>query len=407
MRFQPNFSFSLFAALALATPSFANTYVVDQHGSGDFTDLPPAIAAALPGDVLLVLGGTYSGFTLDKRLAILGEAPFLQIQIAGPVVIQHIYTGATTVLANVAVGSTLTVSDCARPIAFESVYTYDTLTVDACTDLRCSHCQFNGKSFEFTQDGHDALVITSSRVELGSTTVTGGWGGDQDLGLPCGFGGPGVRVLSSASQLHCYRSTLNGGTGGAPDCSFLIQQPGGLGGTALEVQLGTSALIAGTSANGVFGGMGSIDCHGGFVNGAGLQIDPGAAARESSIVISSILDQGTLETPSPADPSLEALGPAQAGSTTKFVVHAMPGATVDLILGRNATIVPSGSSAEDLLVVQQRVFHLGAAGANGTATYSLPISASYPKGFSFFAQAKVTFSPSDVRYTNSAPLVVR
>jgi len=53
------------ASLSLAALGSASTYVVDSSGGvgSDFTDIPPAIAAAQPGDVLLVLSGNYSGFT--------------------------------------------------------------------------------------------------------------------------------------------------------------------------------------------------------------------------------------------------------------------------------------------------------------------------------------------------------
>ncbi|MCI0586734.1 MAG: hypothetical protein L0323_07840 [Planctomycetes bacterium] len=65
----------------MALPAFAclllqTTWVVDDDGGPgvNFTDLPPAIAAAADGDVLLVQPGTYSHFTLSgKGLRILGS----------------------------------------------------------------------------------------------------------------------------------------------------------------------------------------------------------------------------------------------------------------------------------------------------------------------------------------------
>lgn len=50
------------------------TWIVDPNGTGHFTDLAPAIAAAFPGDTLLLLGGNHQGgHTIDKTLAIVGE----------------------------------------------------------------------------------------------------------------------------------------------------------------------------------------------------------------------------------------------------------------------------------------------------------------------------------------------
>src|SRR5262245_21258714 len=53
------------------------SWTVDAAGGPgvNFTDIPPAIAAAADGDVLLVAGGMYSGFSVTgKGLKILGSA---------------------------------------------------------------------------------------------------------------------------------------------------------------------------------------------------------------------------------------------------------------------------------------------------------------------------------------------
>ncbi|MCI0588067.1 MAG: hypothetical protein L0323_14640 [Planctomycetes bacterium] len=57
---------------------FQSVWVVDDNGGPgvDFTDIPPAIAAAADGDILLVKAGTYAPFTLSgKGLRILGDGP--------------------------------------------------------------------------------------------------------------------------------------------------------------------------------------------------------------------------------------------------------------------------------------------------------------------------------------------
>jgi hypothetical protein len=90
-----------------------------------------------------------------------------------------------------------------------------------------------------------------------------------------------------------------------------------------------------------------------------------------------------------------------------FRIVAEPGSSVDLLFGRNATVSDVPGLAEDLLVVQQRKFPLGTVGATGTISFNLPVPSTWPKGFTFFAQGKVTLPSSEVRYTNSTPLVVR
>lgn len=54
---------ALVALLALAhgAPSFAHTVVVDQGGSGDFRTIGSGLSAAVSGDTVLVLPGTYAG----------------------------------------------------------------------------------------------------------------------------------------------------------------------------------------------------------------------------------------------------------------------------------------------------------------------------------------------------------
>ena len=51
------------------------TWIVDQFGTGDFLDVPPAVAAAAPGDSILVRGvGPYDfSVTIDKALALMGQ----------------------------------------------------------------------------------------------------------------------------------------------------------------------------------------------------------------------------------------------------------------------------------------------------------------------------------------------
>jgi len=46
---------------SLAAPALATTITVDVNGTGDYTDISPAVAASSEGDTILVLPGTYTG----------------------------------------------------------------------------------------------------------------------------------------------------------------------------------------------------------------------------------------------------------------------------------------------------------------------------------------------------------
>ena len=61
--------------MATAVAAQGRTFLVDANNSPGthFTDLPPAVAAAADGDVLVVLAGSYSGFAVSKGIAILGR----------------------------------------------------------------------------------------------------------------------------------------------------------------------------------------------------------------------------------------------------------------------------------------------------------------------------------------------
>ena len=74
----PTLACALFAGAAAA-----QTWTVDDDKPADFADLPAAIAAAAPGDVLLVQPGQYTAFLLDKELSILGPVGGERPSVAG------------------------------------------------------------------------------------------------------------------------------------------------------------------------------------------------------------------------------------------------------------------------------------------------------------------------------------
>ncbi len=61
--------------LAASSPvCWATTWIVDDDGGAgvDFTDLPPAVAAAQPGDTILVHEVSYSGAIVQEGITIIG-----------------------------------------------------------------------------------------------------------------------------------------------------------------------------------------------------------------------------------------------------------------------------------------------------------------------------------------------
>ncbi|GAB4139901.1 MAG: hypothetical protein Fur0037_06270 [Planctomycetota bacterium] len=106
----------LFLSLLFAAPALAQrTWVVDMRGGTgvDFLDLPPAVAAAAPGDTILLIDGlttppnyVYHATVIDKPLRILGVSEWgAPAQPLGPTVrgrfeIRNIAQGSEVLLAN-------------------------------------------------------------------------------------------------------------------------------------------------------------------------------------------------------------------------------------------------------------------------------------------------------------------
>ncbi len=72
-------------------------FVVDSRGNGDFTTIPPAIAAAMPGDTILLRRGTYPGnLVLRKPVRIIGDGG------PGAVLLEH--EGGTVITSTAPTG---------------------------------------------------------------------------------------------------------------------------------------------------------------------------------------------------------------------------------------------------------------------------------------------------------------
>ncbi len=66
-------SILVLAVLACVMPCLAGLHTVSSDGLADFSDVQSAINAAVAGDTILVYpGGVYSGFTVDRRVIIMG-----------------------------------------------------------------------------------------------------------------------------------------------------------------------------------------------------------------------------------------------------------------------------------------------------------------------------------------------
>jgi hypothetical protein len=405
------------ACLAIAA-SGSTTYVVDVNGGAgvDFTDIPPAIAAASPGDVIVVHSGGYSGFNLDKGLSIVG-APGVttsSIQIIG------IGSGPRVAISSLhCVG--LSVISCLVPVIVDDVAAdlagpmgpFASVDVETSADVRFRGLQVSGHFF-----GSNAVRTWQSRVEITSSSLSGQKGWDSPNGFDtAGPGGIGV-LCDSGSDVHISLSTMQGGAGGNNQWNLDPPAYAGNGGAGIQVASTAKLLLTGIASNLVVGGNAghSSDCQHNGYSGNGLSVASGGYARSSSVTIqagSSLCGgyvspptSGSVDFVSPIDPSLELSGTTDPGQVLTLVVHGRPGDSARIRLGRQAVVHAQAGIYEDELTNPLRIYDLGALPASGQATKHVTIPGSLPQGYLMVFQASTVGSDGTTRLTQSAPVVV-
>jgi hypothetical protein len=404
------------ASIALVSLAQASTIVVDaNNGPGaNFTDIPPAIAAASPGDLLIVRAGTYSGFTLDRGLVMLGQgvvhtsdAHVVNIPASQRAVIVHM------------IPYTLEISACAGPVVVQDVSASGGMSVLQSNDVRFANVQA-GWNFYQTIDG---LFVDGSRVELVDSYAQG-WQGAPG-GTPfqaAGTGGRGLGV-GPGSRVQVVRSDIDGGYGGD---AYVQTAFGGNGGAAIGLTAPCEIFLVGPGstvqgANGGYGDTGAGECYndgagscaivgsGDVHDDAGTTIHGGITNQQFHCL--SPMEEprfcGPNELPiAPADPSLQVTGTPAGGASITFTVYGEPGATASIYLGRGMIVMPTPGVDIEQLAPHNRVIQLGVIPPSGQASRTVALPASYPQGLVFVAQAEITGS-NGLRRTNSTPIVLR
>ena len=219
------------ALVALNSLGLCNTWIVDKlNGPGtNFVDIPPAIAAAAPGDVIIVRTGIYAPFTLSHGLSILGQG---SVRTSGAIAVNAVPAGEIAVIRNVVPnllvswGIAIQVSSCSGVVLLQRLDCH--IGVNASTDVRIQDVT----SGPVLVDSATGLEIVDSRVQIVKSSFSGGWGKDADCVNMGGDGGTGVYCLG-ASRVHFSLSTARGGGKGADDP--VCGQPSGYIGSGLVV----------------------------------------------------------------------------------------------------------------------------------------------------------------------------
>jgi hypothetical protein len=400
----------------------ANTWIVDDSGGAgvNFTDIGAAIAAASPGDRVLVRDGNYAGFTLDKALFVLGTG-FVQ---TGDVTVTSVPQGSIAALASLRTRQ-LTLNSCGGTVLFDSVIATDTpsgilnsaqynlAVVTSCADVRFQRCELLAPAMGLANwNGAAGLDVRSSRVELSSSRVQGGRGGYlPSSGCWDGnWGGDGLAV-QFGSRVHVAGTTVRGGDGtdGTTLCGV-----GGTGGDGIGVDGSSSCVIAGRSTDVIRGGARGAPALGLAQAGNGARVNAGGELRYSGVTIVSggpsavaILGAATLAVP--PDPTLEFVGVPQAGNAVQFLTHAQPGFVLRLQQGHVPLVVDDEVVEIERLNNRIRIHPLGLVPSTGSLALDLTVPAFAPPGWLRLFQGYEIDGATNtlVQRTNSAFTLVR
>jgi hypothetical protein len=317
------------APLLLAAASAAQTpWTVNPAGGGDFTDVQAAISspAVLPGDILLVAPGSYVGFTLDKRLTILGNAgspPLFFEQVTVQV------SGGCTLAGLQFLG--LRIQNSTGPVLLDEVRVEgEVFAAPDCHSFRVTSSEnviIQRSVIEGIPGGPECvgpgLTVTGSRVALTDCVVSGG------DGLSSAFftssGKPGMHLFVGANILLSGTS-VSGGDGGTPADFF--NGFAGAGASAMMMEFGSECVARGDGSALLQGGVGGVaavpgaDAHWsvsgqGTVTLSGMALDPPALHFTLTVI-----------QPSPAQPFLRITGADDGpGAGKSLDVHGPAGNT--------------------------------------------------------------------------------
>lgn len=246
----------VFVLLSLLAGSSAaqSLITVDDSGGADFSSISDALAAASPGDRILVAEGQYAAFTLDKAVTLVGEGAGELPQVSGLVLVTTT-SGATISTLQF---ERLHVLGAAGTVLFEGVTVVQpalapcpATLVEASERVAFSVCNLLGGPGDSacTSAG---IEVRTSFVLLTDCIIVGGVGADD--ALDAGDGAPGV-LFQAGATADVVHSIVTGGAGGRATA------PGGMGGDggpALRVMSGASARVLTHDDHDLFAGAGGV-----------------------------------------------------------------------------------------------------------------------------------------------------
>lgn len=347
--------------LLLAPVSAQQTYVVDinQGPGSQFAQIDQAVAAADPGDTILVRPGSYFPFDISEGISILGEdGVFVPggFHVSGvPVGLPAVLRNMTVQFAHPAILKGYRATANAGTVIFDRVHS-QSVEVDISNSalVTFSGCNLTGSA--------NPVKIDTSTAHMDSCTVAG----DASFAIS-------PSVLCTSSTVHVGATTIRGG-----DQFFFPATQ------AIQLDSGTLVL------------------------GEGCTVEAGTTNEPLTAIVTNggeiIMDLATPIVPRGGAPAIT--GPATVQETVVPAVRcdgAVVGGSLD-----GATLAPSFSLAltflgfprmplatpvGDLWVLQPVIFDSGTVPGSGVRSYSVPIPAGIPAGLPITVQtAAIVFN---------------
>lgn len=424
------------------------TIVVDEaNGPGaHFTDIPAAVTAAAPGDLLLVRPGEYSPFLLNKAITIVG-APNGASRVSRPSSLPM------TVVGGLPAGQVVAIAELGFPSALSVWGVHGTVALDGCEIGRL--IGFNADDVRVNRAPKIGRVqVQGSHVEIVSSTVGGGVAVAGAYGVGTGWAGPVMSelqkehiwptvALNDQSKVLCASTSVRGRhvyidvhgpnvwafpfTHGTSACSVDDQSTLALIGTSADVVRGgdsgpqPSVIYSDGALPVQFGwGGNAIDLESGQVAHSGVQLLGGTGVPITDsiwVLVWGITttdgkpvagaDASKLVAITPDNPTLELLDTPIPSSKARLRVRGPANSQVTVEHGTPTIVAVSATRPIETLVTAVGSVQPGAMPSTGELTFDLDIDPAVGKGWHVFLQARLVLPNGAVRVSNSVLLVAR
>ncbi|MEW6747340.1 MAG: hypothetical protein AB1486_31805 [Planctomycetota bacterium] len=418
--------------------SSRDTWIVAKDGSGDFTEIQDAIAAAAPGDLILVKSGTYKGIIVDKPLTIVGSGVDRTVVVQDYVVQNQgvlVYIPEATGDVLVASAKVLGGSNAVRAQGPEVRVVLFRLLLDLSNSgSSCSlgaldaawvaNCVTAPESYPGPPDAPAALGL----YQVNPAFVTQCYFKSEDADIFGPFdGGPGIGAVSSSTAYVAETDSIGGAGGWGWDCR---DTTGGDGGDGILIETGSRAFIFGRDTTVIQAGDGGkgyaydpyCDDPAGGDGGDGIRTSGGAEGTYSGVT--PVGGQGGEGSPpgrdgsptsgnvshkSPRLPTSTMEGEGRPGTAVSFSFHAAPGDTLLLVYSTQVDVLDlqnfEGHPLQPSPAGTFGVVPLGIVPDTGTATVSATIPLDAPLGEPFYVQG-ILLGAHPPELTNMSMVVI-